>query len=61
MYMDNWKNKIENDLKVFHHEIQEGNSIILHKQTVAKAESEYEKYKVIQGKNYVSDLDRLLG
>ena len=33
---------------------------ISHKQAVEKAENEYEKYKVIQDKNYVSDFDRLL-
>ena len=31
------------------------------KNEVEKAENEYEKYKVIQDKNYVSDFDRLLG
>lgn len=30
------------------------------KNEVEKAENEYEKYKVIQDKNYVSDFDRLL-
>lgn len=33
---------------------------ISHKQAVKKAENEYEKYKAIQDKNYVSDFDRLL-
>lgn len=31
------------------------------KNEVEKAGNEYEKYKVIQDKNYVSDFDRLLG
>ena len=31
-----------------------------HKQAVEKAENEYEKYKIIQDKNYVSDFDKLL-
>ena len=38
----------------------EGKEKISHKQAVEKAENEYEKYKVIQDKNYVSDFDRLL-
>ena len=38
----------------------EGKGKISHKQAVEKAENEYEKYKVIQDKNYVSDFDRLL-
>ena len=60
MYMEDWKNEVENALKVFHYEILEGKGKISHKQAVEKAENEYEKYKVIQDKNYVSDFDRLL-
>ena len=30
------------------------------KQAEDKAEKEYEKYKVIQDKNYISDFDKLL-
>ena len=60
MYMEDWKNEVENALKVFHYEVIEGKGKISHKQAVEKAENEYEKYKVIQDKNYVSDFDRLL-
>ena len=60
MYMNDWKNEVENALKVFHYEVLEGKGKISHKQAVDKAESEYEKYKVIQDKNYVSDFDKLL-
>lgn len=60
MHMEDWKNEVENALKVFHYEILEGKGKISHKQAVEKAENEYEKYKVIQDKNYVSDFDRLL-
>ena len=60
MYMEDWKNEVENTLKVFHYEVLEGKGKISHKQAVEKAENEYEKYKVIQDKNYVSDFDRLL-
>ena len=60
MYMKDWKNEVENALKVFHYEVLEGKGKISHKQAVEKAENEYEKYKVIQDKNYVSDFDRLL-
>ncbi len=60
MYMDDWKNEVENALKVFHYEVLEDKGKISHKQAVEKAESEYEKYKVIQDKNYVSDFDKLL-
>ena len=60
MYMEDWKDEVEKSLKVFHYEVLEGKGKISHKQAVEKAENEYEKYKVIQDKNYVSDFDRLL-
>ena len=60
MYMEDWKNEVENALKVFHYEVLEGKGKISHKQATQKAENEYEKYKVIQDKNYVLDFDRLL-
>ena len=60
MYMNDWKNEVENALKVFHYEVLEGKGKISHKQAIDKAESEYEKYKVIQDKNYISDFDKLL-
>ena len=60
MYMNDWKNEVENALKIFRYEVLEGKGKISHKQAVNKAESEYEKYKVIQDKNYVSDFDKLL-
>ena len=60
MYMEDWKNEVENALKVFHYKVLEGKGKVSHKQATQKAENEYEKYKVIQDKNYVSDFDRLL-
>ncbi len=60
MYMNDWKNEVENALKVFHYNVLEGKGKISHKQAKEKAESEYEKFKVIQDNNYVSDFDRLI-
>ena len=60
MYMNDWKNEVENALKVFHYEVLEGKGNISHKQAIQKATTEYEKYRVIQDKNYVSDFDKLL-
>lgn len=60
MYMNDWKNEVENALRVFHYNVLEGKGKISHKQAKEKAESEYEKFKVIQDNNYVSDFDRLL-
>ena len=60
MYMNDWKNEVENALTLFHYEVLEGKGKISHKMAVEKAEDEYDKYKVIQDKNYVSDFDKLL-
>ena len=60
MYINVWTNEVENAMKLFHYEVLEGKGKISHKQAVEKAESEYEKYKVIQDKNYISDFDKLL-
>lgn len=60
MYMEDWKNEVENALKVFHYEVLEGKGKISRKMAKDKAFGEYEKYKVIQDKNFVSDFDRLL-
>jgi len=60
MYMNDWKNEVDNALKLFRYEVLEDKGRISHEQAKSKALCEYEKYKVIQDKNYVSDFDRLL-
>ena len=60
MYMEDWKSEVENALKVFHYEVLEGKGKISHEMAKDKAFSEYEKYKVIQDKNFVSDFDKLV-
>lgn len=60
MYMNDWKNEVENALRVLHYDVFEGKDKISHKQAKEKAEREYEKFKVIQDNNYVSDFDRLI-
>lgn len=60
MYMNDWKNEVENALRVFHYDVLEGKGKISYKQAKEKAEREYEKFKVIQDNNYVSDFDRLI-
>ena len=60
MYMNDWKNEVENALKVFHYDVLEGKGSITHKEAIYKATSEYEKYRVIQDKSYVSDFDKLI-
>ena len=60
MYMNDLKNEVENALKVFHYDVLEGKESITHKEAIDKATSEYEKYRVIQDKSYVSDFDKLI-
>ena len=58
--MSDWKKEVEKALTLFHYEVLEGKGKISHKMAALKAEGEYDKYKVIQDKNYVSDFDKLL-
>ena len=60
MYMNDWKKEVENSLRLFHYEVLDGKGKISHKMAVKKAEGEYDKYKIIQDKNCVSDFDKLL-
>ncbi len=60
MYMDDWRIEVENALKVFHYEMLEGKGKISHEMAKDKAFSEYDKYKVIQDKKFISDFDKLI-
>lgn len=60
MHMEDWKNEVENALKVFHYDVLDGKGKISHEMAKERAFQEYEKYKVIQDKNFVSDFDKLL-
>ncbi|MBD8923663.1 cell filamentation protein Fic, partial [bacterium] len=58
--MNDWKNEVETSLKLFHYEVLEGKGKISAENARQKAENEYEKYKIIQDKKFVSDFDKLL-
>ena len=60
MTMKDWINETDSLLKFRKKEILQDSGKISHKQAIEKAENEYEKYKIIQDKKYVSDFDRLL-
>ena len=60
MSMKDWKNEVETSLKLFHYEVLEDKGKISAEKAKQKAESEYEKYKIIQDKKFVSDFDKLL-
>lgn len=58
MTMKDWVEKLNAFLKFSEYEILMNAGKISHEVAIALAESEYEKYRVIQDKNYVSDFDR---
>lgn len=60
MYMKDWKTEVDNVLKIRHYDLLDGNGKISKKVADKKAETGYEKYQVIQDKNYISDFDTLI-
>lgn len=58
--MSDWKNEVETSLKLFHYDLLYGKGKISAEKAKQKAENEYEKYKIIQDKKFVSDFDKLL-
>jgi len=60
MYMKDWILKLDAFLQFNEKEVLEHKGKISHEVAVSLAFDEYEKYRVIQDKKYVSDFDRLL-
>lgn len=60
MKMEDWIKSVEDIFKINFYDNLTTKGSISHKDAVEKAENEYEKYKVIQDRNYVSDFDKLL-
>lgn len=58
MYMKDWIEKLDAFLKFNEKDILQDSGKISHEVAVALAETEYEKYRVIQDKSYISDFDR---
>jgi hypothetical protein len=58
MTMKDWIEKLNAFLKFSEYEILTNAGKISHEVAMALAESEYQKYRIIQDKNYVSDFDR---
>ena len=54
MTMKDWINAIDDLLKFRRKEVLQNSGNISHKQAVEKAESEYEKYRIIQDQQYIS-------
>ena len=57
MTMKDWINATDDLLKFRRKEVLQNSGNISHKQAVEKAESEYEKYRVIQDQKYISSMD----
>lgn len=57
MTMNDWKNEVETSLKLLKYKVLDNKGKISKQQADEKAIDEYEKYKVIQDKNYISDFD----
>ncbi len=57
MTMNDWINATDKLLKFREKKILTHSGKITHKEAIAKAESEYEKYRVIQDQKYISSMD----
>jgi hypothetical protein len=60
MTMEDWKTKLDVFLQLNEEQIGDGIGRVSHEIAKAFAESEFEKYRVIQDKTYKSDFDKLL-
>ena len=60
MTMEDWKNKLNAFLDFNNEKIGDGIGKVTHEIAKAFAESEFEKYRIIQDKNYQSDFDKLV-
>lgn len=58
MYMKDWIEKLNAFLKFSEYEILTNAGSISHEIALALADKEYEKFRVIQDKNYLSDFDK---
>ena len=57
--MIDWVKRVEITLSTNDYSMLTDNGTISHEQAKEKAETEYDKYKVIQDKKYISDFDKL--
>lgn len=60
MTMEDWANRLNRFLEFNEHEILQDNGRVTHEIAKAFAESEFEKYRVIQDRLYESDFDRFM-
>ena len=55
-----WIKSVEDIFNINMYDNLKNKGSISHAMAIQKAESEYDKYKIIQDKKYVSDFDRLV-
>lgn len=60
MTMADWEKRLNGFLTLWEHNILQDNGRISAEMAKLHAETEFEKYRVIQDKNYISDFDELL-
>jgi hypothetical protein len=58
MKMTDWIQKLEDFLKISEKEILTTSGKVSHKQAMEIAQTEYEKYRIEEDKNYISDFDK---
>lgn len=60
MAMNDWIISVDDIFKLNYYNVLTNNGSKSHKEAILKAENEYDKYQVIQDKNYISDFDKLI-
>lgn len=60
MYMKDWIEKLNSFLEFNEKELLQNVEKISHELSMEKAEAEFEKYRIINDKNYESDFDRVI-
>lgn len=60
MTMADWEERLNGFLKLWDHEILKDNGKISTEMAKLHAETEFEKYRIVQDQIYISDFDELL-
>ena len=60
MTMADWEERLNGFLTLWDHEVLKNNGKISAEMAKLHAETEFEKYRIIQNKIYISDFDKLL-
>lgn len=60
MTMEDWEERLNGFLELWNHEVLKDNGKISAEMAKLHAETEFEKYRIIQDQIYISDFDELL-